>query len=147
MNQRGVVLSSALYVAALCVMIYVGLKYDDISFGLAALTESGGQPFYCNKLLSTGGDESSMVVTFTLFVAPLFIRLSKFSKAAGMLEFGLFILISALVAFALFFLATLDCAQIFHTAFVVPDIALLSALLSQAAATLLLFLLFKSRSR
>ena len=125
--QRTVLLFSSLYLAALCVMIFVGHNFETLSAGLAAPT--GNAPFYCRELLSSGGDDDVMIASFVLFWIPLFFRLIKFRRRPSRFELLIFSLCFCLVSIALW-VATLDCANIFYTAFVIFDPYLASALIA-----------------
>lgn len=131
-------LLSAAYVALLSIMVVVGLSYEAVSPGLAA--PGGDGPFFCRQLLSSGGDDEVMITAFGLFFLPLALRLVRMNRPVAGYEVVLFWLCLAATCAALM-LASLDCASIFYTAFVVPDVWLAAALVAMptAAATLALF--------
>lgn len=132
----------AIYLVCLSLMVFVGLNYDAISPGLADWTSGG--PFFCAELFSSGGDDSAMVVAFALFALPLVLRIILFNHRVTTFELTIFLCCVLATAFALW-LASLDCASIFYTAFVVPDLFLASALFALPVATLSLFALRKSK--
>ena len=132
-------LISSAYMASLLLMVFIGLQYDNLSSGLASYTSQG--PFFCNELLSSGGDDSAMVFAFVLFSIPLLLRAARWKRPANKLEVAIFGACLACTCLALF-LATLDCASIFYTAFVVPDFYLVSALIALPLSTFALALLW-----
>ncbi|MGU3401512.1 hypothetical protein ACLBWS_17565 [Brucellaceae bacterium D45D] len=69
---------SAIYIACLSLMAVAGFYYDAISPGLAAQTSDG--PFFCNELLSSGGDDDAMIFAFSLFSLPLLLRIIRYNK-------------------------------------------------------------------
>ncbi len=132
MSHRAV---SLVYVASLVVMVVVGLGYDNFSPGLAA--PSSGGPFFCKNLMSSGSDDDAMIFAFVVFVVPLTIRILKPRDGITNFESVAFFLCAFAACFALW-LASLDCASIFYTAFVVPDVALAGALGALALSTAML---------
>ena len=114
-------------VLCLAIMFAVGLRYEAISPGLAAPTPGG--PFFCNGLLSSGGDDSVMIAGLALFAIPFLSRLPGFFQPPSRLELAVFAGVVA-VALSCLFLASLDCAHIFYTAFAVPDPPLAAALIA-----------------
>jgi hypothetical protein len=133
--------SRLIYSLLLTVLSFIGISYDNLSRGLAARTPDG--PFYCNGLLSSGGDDSAMVFAFSLFFIPLIVRLYRFVHEISAVEVWLFV--GALVVSVLaLILATLDCAQVLYTAFGIPDLYLASVLI---ALPLSAFMLWKNRLR
>lgn len=114
-----------LFVALLCA---VGFTYGSYTGGAATRTTDG--PFYCNELHSSGGDDTAVIgFAFVLFSLSLLIRLFRFFKSVSRFEVGVHT-VSLLAAIGILFIASLDCAQIFYTAFGVPDLHLAAALLS-----------------
>jgi len=124
-------LLSAAYLASLSIMVVVGLSYEAVSPGLAA--PGGEGPFFCRELLSSGGEDDAMIVAFGLFALPLAVRLLRMTRPVAGYEVVLLWLCLA-VAGAALTLASLDCASIFYTAFVVPDVWLAAALVAMPAA-------------
>ena len=124
------------YLLLLALMCALGWTYGSYSGGAAAFTLDG--PFFCSELRSSGGDDTAVVgFAFTLFGLPLLVRLLQFFKAVSKIEAGIYYF-SALAAIMFLFLASLDCAQIFYTAFGIPDPYLAVALVSLPASFLLL---------
>ncbi|MPM43162.1 hypothetical protein SDC9_89835 [bioreactor metagenome] len=132
----------AIYLACLSLMVFVGLNYHEISPGLADWRSDG--PFFCAELLSSGEDDSAMLLAFALFALPLVLRIILFNRRVATFELTMFLCCGLATAFALW-LASLDCASIFYTAFVVPDLFWASALFALPVATLSLFALRKSK--
>lgn len=132
----------AIYLACLSLMVFVGLNYDAISPGLAAW--GSDRPFFCSELLSSGGDDSAMVFAFALYALPLVLRIILFNQRVTTFELAMFLCCGLATAFALW-LASLDCASLFYTAFVLPDPFLASALLALPIATISLVALRKSK--
>lgn len=136
---------SVAYAILLAAMVYIGQRWGTLSPGFASPTESG--PFFCKELFSSGGDDDAMMGAFTLFVLPLALRLGRLFRPIAKYEVWLFYVCACLVIFSLI-LASLDCADIFYTAFVIPDPVLAFALIVMPIAALLLFYLRrKSRQR
>lgn len=132
----------AIYLACLSLMVFVGLNYDAISPGLAVRGFDG--PFFCAELLTSGGDDSAMVFAFALFALPLVLRIILFNQRVTTFELTMFLCCGTATAFALW-LASLDCASLFYTAFVLPDLFLASALFALPVATISLFALRRSQ--
>ncbi|MCU1126875.1 hypothetical protein JAK51_11675 [Stenotrophomonas maltophilia] len=102
-------------------------------------------PFFCKELLSSGGDDDVMIMAFIVFALPLVLRVIRLLCRVGVYEVWLFYICVAFVGFSLM-LASLDCADVFYTAFVLPDPALAAALLAiPVAALVLAYLRAKSR--
>ncbi|MDF1872168.1 hypothetical protein [Vannielia sp.] len=117
-------------------MCAIGFTYGSYSRGAAAFTPDG--PFYCDGLQSGGGDDTAVVgFAFMLFGLPLLVRLFRFFKSVSPFEVGVYC-VAALAAVIFLFLASLDCAQIFYTAFSIPDPFLAVALVSLPASFVLL---------
>ena len=133
---------SGLYLASLSVVALVGYLYSEISQGLLAPTGDAGIPFRCDDLQSAGGDDSAVIVVFVLFFIPILYRLLFMAKPAGSAEVGVFglVLISSYGALAL---ASLDCADIFYTAFIAKDVFLMAVLLCPLLAAVVLFVLHR----
>jgi hypothetical protein len=131
------VAASAGFVVCAIAMVWVGLRYQAHSPGLAAPTGQG--PFYCNWLMSSGGGDSAMVTTFAVFLVPLLFRLARILRPPSGIELAVYVASFLLVCLALF-LASLDCAHILYTAFVVPDHWLALALVSLAGSAVFLAL-------
>lgn len=134
--MRAMQITDYAYPVLLALMVLVGLCYPQLSPGLAAPGGAYGSgagsaagPFYCHQLLSAGGDDDGMITAFSLFLWPLAWRLLRWRAAVGAAERALFWLCTGLVAIALW-LASLDCAAILYTAFVLPDPWLATALLA-----------------
>ena len=133
--KAGMFLRTA-YLFLVALMCAVGLTYGLYSGGAAAFTDDG--PFFCDELRSSGGDDTAVVgFAFALFGLPLLVRLLQFFKAVSKIEAGVYYF-TAFTAIIFLFLASLDCAQIFYTAFRVPDPHLAVALVSLPASFLLL---------
>jgi hypothetical protein len=129
-----------MYLLTLATQIAIGFYWPRMSNGFAAKTDAG--PFYCNELLSSGGDDSTMVVVFVLFIIPLLIRVFLFARRVSNWELGIFILTASIVIVG-FYAVTLDCAEFFYTAFSVPDIPLQLAIYSYLLS---IFLIYRIRS-
>ncbi|MBI1492137.1 hypothetical protein [Halocynthiibacter styelae] len=104
---------------------------EHFSLGFAAQSAEGA--FYCRDLLSSGSDDGAMVFIFKIMAVPFTLRFLLFGERPYVIEVGVFALSVALVIGAMF-LASLDCAQVFYTAFVLPDVLLAVALVSLAGA-------------
>ncbi|MHA3915378.1 hypothetical protein [Halovulum sp. GXIMD14793] len=116
-------------------LVYIGLRYEELSLGLAAPGETG--PFYCRNLLSSGSDDNVMIFVFVIFVVPMSLRVLRVSRSVAFYErMSLWVCIA--VTCAVLFIASLDCASIFYTAFVVPDMLLASALIALPLVAVLL---------
>ncbi|MGL4321805.1 MAG: hypothetical protein ACRCS3_13170 [Paracoccaceae bacterium] len=132
----------AIYLASLSLMVFVGLNYNALSPGLAIRGSDG--PFFCAELLSSGGDDSAMVFAFALFALPLVLRIILFNQKVSTFELIMFFCCGLATAFALW-LASLDCASLFYTAFALPDLFLASALFALPVATISLVALRRSQ--
>ena len=128
--------SRLIYSLLLTMLSFIGVSYDNLSRGLAARTPDG--PFYCNEMLSSGGDDSAMVFAFSLFFIPLIVRLWRFGHEVSAVEVWLYVGALAMSVFALF-VATLDCAEILYTAFGIPDLYLASVLVALPLSALALW--------
>ena len=128
------------YLLLLALMCAFGLTYGSYSGGAASYTPDG--PFFCNELLSSGGEDTLIIgFAFILFGLPLLVRLLRFYKTVSKFEVGVYCF-SALAAIIALGLASLDCAQIVYTAFGIPDLYLAAALISLPIS---LFLLIRMR--
>lgn len=125
----------AAYMACLTIMVTIGMAYGVLSPGLAA--PGGDGPFFCRNLLSSGGDDDAMMLAFALFALPLALRLVRLNRRIAGYEVLLFWICFAASGAALL-LASLDCASIFYTAFVVPDVVLAAALVALPGSAVLL---------
>ncbi|MEQ5872193.1 hypothetical protein J4E08_20195 [Sagittula sp. NFXS13] len=115
------------YLFFLTLMCFVGFTYGRYTDGAAARTLDG--PYFCNELQSSGSDDTAVIgFAFIFFSLPLLIRLLRFSKGVSKFEIGV-LGVSTIVAVGALLLASLDCAEIFYTAFGVPDPHLAAALL------------------
>jgi hypothetical protein len=124
------------YLFLLALMCALGLTYGSYSGGAASYTPDG--PFFCNELQSSGGEDTLIIgFAFILFGLPLLVGLLRFFKTVSNFEVGFFCL-SALAAIIALGLASLDCAQIFYTAFGIPDPYLAAALVSLPVSFLVL---------
>lgn len=86
-----------------------------------------------------------MIMAFVVFALPLVLRVIRLLCRVRVYEVWLFYICVAFVGFSLM-LASLDCADVFYTAFVLPDPALAAALLAiPVAALVLAYLRAKSR--
>lgn len=128
------------YAALLTALGTIGAIYEQLSFGLAAKGTSG--PFYCKELMSSGGDDSVVIITFSLFFIPLAVRLIRSRMTVSGVEVGLFWCVAVLSVGALL-LSSLDCADILYTAFAVPDPYLAALVLMLPLSA---YLLWKIRS-
>lgn len=115
-----------IYVICVGVVGFVGVMYDRLSHGLAAQVNGG--TFYCNELLSGGGEDSAMIFLFSAFLLPFTVRLMRWRHALGWVELTLYWAAFGLALLGVV-LAQLDCAQVLYTAFGVPDLPLAAALL------------------
>ncbi len=134
---RGVLL----YCALLALLFVIGITYDNFSAGFAAKVSGG--IFYCSELQSSGSNDSATVVSFSLFVMPLALRLLRLRRAVAGYEVGLFYGCAGICIIALW-AASLDCAEVFYTAFALPD-PLLSAAITIVPISA--FLLWRLRSK
>ncbi|WP_157946833.1 hypothetical protein [Thalassobius sp. I31.1] len=107
------------------------MSWEYYSPGFAANSSTGA--VFCRELLSSGSDDSAMVLMFMIMILPFIFRLARFRYPPKAVETSVFAVCVLLVIGALY-LASLDCAQVFYTAFVVPDFMLLAALVSLAGA-------------
>jgi hypothetical protein len=115
--------SRFVYVLALACAGYIGLNWSSLSPGL-----SGGTGL-CRELQSSGGDDDTLIFIFSLLLIPALLRLFRWRRDFSRGEVWALTITSALVLMALL-LASLDCADIFHTAFLRPDPALALALIA-----------------
>ena len=81
-----------------------------------------------------------MISAFVLFLLPLMLRLVLIKQGPSWIELLVFCLCLAVVLLALW-LAGLDCADIFYTAFVLPDPALAGALIALPGSAIALLVL------
>ena len=102
---------------------FVGLHWLSLSPGL-----SGGDGDLCRDLVSSGGGEDVMIF-FSLLLIPALLRVFRPRRGFSRSEALTLSITSALVLAALW-LASLDCADIVHTAFERPDPALALALIA-----------------
>jgi hypothetical protein len=123
-------------------MIFVGLNFSELSNGLASRTS--GDPFYCGAGFGSQADSNAMVFAFVVFAIPSVTRLVRFNKPMSFFEFGLHLFCLCFVIVA-FFLATMDCGDIFYTAFILPDLYFASALVSLLFSTVIATKLFRMR--
>jgi hypothetical protein len=128
-------ITSAAYLLALATLVLIGLSYGAFSSGFATMSSDG--PFLCSNLLSSGGDDDVMVLAFAVFAMPLLIRILCLKRRVATSEVVLFWVCVFLVSAALM-VASMGCASIFYTAFVVPDIMLAMALLAMPVCAWLL---------
>lgn len=124
-----------LYLVVTGGMVFVGLRWPELSPGLAA---GGGEaPFYCKNARSAGGEDDAMLLLFVIFAAPLVWRLLRWQRGVRRVEcVGLAVAV-AMGIWALW-LASLDCAQVFYTAFTLGDVALIAVLAGMPLSVLLL---------
>ncbi|ERI15304.1 hypothetical protein O206_19700 [Ochrobactrum sp. EGD-AQ16] len=118
---------TTIYLLSLSLMIWVGLAYESLSPGLASPELAG--PLYCKELFSSGSDDDGMIGAFALFSLPFALRLFRIDRAVTSFEIAALFFCVTMTIIALW-LASLDCASIFYTAFVLPDLPLGSALVS-----------------
>ncbi len=115
------------YLALLGWVTTVGAAFDTLSRGLAARTAEG--PFFCAQLQSSGGDDDAMIFAFVIFAVPLAVRIIRTGRAFAGYELALVWGCAGVGGVALW-LASLECAEVFYTAFAVPDPALASTLIA-----------------
>ena len=116
------------YIFFVTLMCVTGFTYGSYTGGAAARTPN--EPFFCNELQSSGGDDTAVIgFAFILFTLSLLIRLFWFFKSVSKFEVGVHVA-TVVASVCVLLLASLDCAQIFYTAFGVPDPHLAVALLS-----------------
>lgn len=120
-------------------MVAIGATYPALSTGLA--TPVIGAPFICSDLRSLGGDDDVVVFSFTLFMLPLFIRIFRIRHKVGRADHITFWFCVLGVATVVF--GATDCADIFYTAFLLPDAPLALALVSMPVSALALWQLSK----
>lgn len=130
------------YLACLPLMSVVGLYYETLSAGLAMPMSKG--PLFCRDLLSAGGDDDAMIAAFRLFLLPLALRVIRINRSVASAEVVVLLLCAALAVFALY-LASLDCAALFYTAFVLPDPYLAAAMIGLPLSVLSLLYLRHSQ--
>jgi hypothetical protein len=123
-------------------MIFVGLNFASLSNGLAS--NAGAEPFYCRNLKSSGSDDDVMIFAFSVFLVPFLLRLVRIKRWMAKFEAVNYFLCLGLVALALI-VASMDCADVFYTAFVVPDLLLSLALISALLSAVLVLLLSRMR--
>lgn len=126
---------TVIYFACLAFIVLVGLGYEALSPGLAA--RSGDGVFYCRELMSSGGGDDVMVVAFVLLLIPLILRAFRINRGVAAYEVVALCTCVTLVAFNLG-VASLDCAEILYTAFIVPDPLLAGTLISLPTAVVVL---------
>ncbi len=131
------------YMVLLAAIAYIGQRWDALSPGFASPTNNG--PFFCKELFSSGGDDDAMMGAFMLFVLPLALRLIRLFYPIAKYEVWLFYICASVASFSLMF-ASLDCADIFYTAFGIPNLWLAFTLIATPIAALLLFYL-RTQSR
>lgn len=130
--------NKAIYMFFLAVLTTVGVTYENVSAGLAAKSVNG--PFYCNTLMNSGSDDTVMVFVFSLFLIPLAARFVRLHREISFFEVVIFCVVMAL-SIAGLFIASLDCAEIFYTAFGIPDFYLAVALIALPAGALMLWII------
>lgn len=118
-----------LYLSSLATISVVGLMFDTLSHGFHA---TGGE-FLCRDLKSSGGDDDAVVVMFITLIIPIVIRLMRMKKSYTRMELLVLLVCLGLSVFGLW-LAALDCADIWDTAFAIPDYALQAGLLGMVLA-------------
>ena len=116
-----------LYLALLGWVTTVGAAFDALSRGLTARTTEW--PFLCAELQSSGGDDDAMIFVFVIFAVPLAVRIIRTGRAFAGYELALVWGCAGVGGVALW-LASLECAEVFYTAFAVPDSALASILIA-----------------
>ncbi len=115
------------YLTLLAWVTTVGAAFDTLSRGLAARTAEG--PFFCSELQSSGGDDDAMMFAFVIFAIPLAVRIFRSGRAFSGYELALVWGCGGVGGVALW-LASLECAEVFYTAFAVPDATLASILIA-----------------
>ena len=140
--MRKIIIFSALYLLCLGSMIFVGLYYEVLSGGLAA--NNGGITFRCRDLMSSGGEDDVMIFSFVIFVVPFVMRLFLILRDFTRFEVATYSIALGLVVFALL-LASMDCAEIFYTAFLVPDFLLAWAIISAVFSVCLVLIMNEMR--
>lgn len=128
------------YLVCLALMVFVGLFYTVLSPGLATYTPDGAS--FCNQLSSSGSDDDAMILAFTWFLVPIVLRILRLAREVARLEAFALCVCQVLAIFALW-LASLDCASIFYTAFIVPDPFLAGVLISLPGSLVALLILWK----
>ncbi|WP_312531962.1 hypothetical protein [Paracoccus sp. (in: a-proteobacteria)] len=121
------IILSLTYLVCLMLMIFVGVTYETISTGLASPGPDG--PFFCKELLSSGSDDDAMMSAFSVFLLPLALRTVRITRIIAAFEVAVFYCCGAMTFLALG-LASMDCASILYTAFILPDLLLAGALLA-----------------
>lgn len=101
----------------------------------------GNGPLYCKELFSSGGDDDALLGAFVLFVFPLALRLVRLICPIAICEVWLYGICACFAIFSLY-LASLDCADIFYTAFGIPDPILAFALIVMPVCGFLLRCLY-----
>ncbi|WP_213548973.1 hypothetical protein [Vannielia litorea] len=126
------------YLACCGWITWIGLWWPDRAEGFVP-GPSEGDPFYCNRLMSAGGEDDLMVSFFLVFALPGVLRLigAVFTRPSRV-ELGIWGVATTVAAFGLF-LASLDCAAVFYTAFRLPAPELAAALLAIPASGLILW--------
>jgi hypothetical protein len=81
-----------------------------------------------------------MILAFSLFSLPLAMRIIRYNERIVRSEMIVFLCCWAATTFALW-LASLDCASVFYTAFLLPDPLLASALLALLVSMISLIVL------
>jgi hypothetical protein len=140
--MRKMIIFSVLYLLCLGSMIFVGLYYEALSDGLSA--NAGGIPLRCRELMSSGGQDDVMIFSFAIFVVPFVLRLLLILRDFTRFEMATYSIALGLVAFALL-LASMDCAEIFYTAFFVPDLLLAWAIISAVFSVCLVLIMSRMR--
>ena len=117
-------LAHTLYFAALLAGAGVGLFWDRLSPGFG--DRVGG---LCRELISSGGGDDAMMLSFAALIVPAALRLMRWGKPIPWTE-GTVLARASGLALAGFLLASRDCAAILHTVFARPDPALATALIA-----------------
>ncbi len=127
------------YIATQTLLAFTGLTYHSLSPGLA-LSVSGGA-FFCRELLSAGSDDDAMILVFSLFSLPLLLRV--FWSRRKVTPFEIIVLLCCVAAAVVsLWVASLDCADVVFTAFVLPDRLLASALMALPVSVAMLIALY-----
>ena len=102
---------SLLYIISLCLQIYLGINFDTITGGF--VVETGGALFYCNQLLSSGGDDGVVFAILLLQIFPIIIRFVFINSVGPRWE--TYVYFSIIVLLVLMLSVPVECGDIVDT--------------------------------
>ena len=116
---------SVLYIMMLSAQIFLGVNYEKFSVGLFA--DTGGEPFSCRELLSSGSDDDLVFAFSIILIVSIVYRVLRFPFRASRIELA--VLIGSQMLLGLAISVGTECGQILYTAFLVGDRFLIGLLL------------------